>query len=428
MADDGDIARPYQSLYRRFRPQRFEEVLGQEHVSLALRNAVRDDRVGHAYLFSGPRGTGKTSTARILAKALNCAAPDGRRAVRRLRLVRRDRPGGVTRRPRARRGLQQRRGRHAGPRRRTPHSERPAAGRSTSSTRSTCSRRPPPTRCSRRSRNRPATSSSSWPPPTPRRCCPPSAAGPSTSSSGSSAPTILVGLAPDVRDEAGLDLGDDAVDAAVRRGRGSARDALSALDQVAAGGAVDDELDMLAALADALAERDPGPPSSLWPRPPRRATIWPAWPGRSPTISARPSSSPSPLTSWPCPRRNGLRCRTWPRRWAWRPSSAIWRCSARPRSTCVRRPTPVSIWRWPSSASPTPRPTTRLPRSSNGSSASSGPTVTAVPSSRGATRPADPRKRPPNPPAPPPRRRPRRRRRLHRRILPSWPRRPPTPR
>ncbi len=65
----------YQSLYRRYRPQRFDEVLGQDHVTKALRNAVREGRVGHAYLFSGPRGTGKTSTARILAKVLNCDAP-----------------------------------------------------------------------------------------------------------------------------------------------------------------------------------------------------------------------------------------------------------------------------------------------------------------------------------------------------------------
>ncbi len=70
-------SQPYQALYRRYRPRRFADVRGQEPVSRALLNAVREDRVAHAYLFSGPRGTGKTSTARILAMALNCEAPVG---------------------------------------------------------------------------------------------------------------------------------------------------------------------------------------------------------------------------------------------------------------------------------------------------------------------------------------------------------------
>ncbi|MBO6209441.1 MAG: AAA family ATPase, partial [Schwartzia sp.] len=62
----------YMALYRKWRPQAFSELVGQEHVSRTLAQAVVGGRVGHAYLFSGPRGTGKTSTAKILAKALNC--------------------------------------------------------------------------------------------------------------------------------------------------------------------------------------------------------------------------------------------------------------------------------------------------------------------------------------------------------------------
>ncbi|HEY54211.1 MAG TPA: DNA polymerase III subunit gamma/tau [Caldilineae bacterium] len=65
-----------QALYRRYRPQTFEEVVGQKHVAETLRNALRQGRIAHAYLFTGPRGTGKTSTARILTKAVNCQAPN----------------------------------------------------------------------------------------------------------------------------------------------------------------------------------------------------------------------------------------------------------------------------------------------------------------------------------------------------------------
>ena len=62
----------YISLYRKWRPQSFSELVGQNHVSQTLANAVKDDRVAHAYLFAGPRGTGKTSTAKILAKSVKC--------------------------------------------------------------------------------------------------------------------------------------------------------------------------------------------------------------------------------------------------------------------------------------------------------------------------------------------------------------------
>jgi DNA polymerase III subunit gamma/tau len=65
-----------QALYRKWRPQQWDQVVGQEHVVQTLRNAVASGRIAHAYLLAGPRGTGKTTTARLLAKAANCLAPE----------------------------------------------------------------------------------------------------------------------------------------------------------------------------------------------------------------------------------------------------------------------------------------------------------------------------------------------------------------
>lgn len=68
---------PYLALARKWRPQQFDEVLGQEHISRTLLNAIAKERIGHAYLFAGPRGIGKTTLGRILAKALNCLQGPG---------------------------------------------------------------------------------------------------------------------------------------------------------------------------------------------------------------------------------------------------------------------------------------------------------------------------------------------------------------
>ena len=65
----------HKALYREYRPQKFEDVVGQEHVIRTLKNEILSGNIGHAYMFSGTRGTGKTTAAKIFARALNCLNP-----------------------------------------------------------------------------------------------------------------------------------------------------------------------------------------------------------------------------------------------------------------------------------------------------------------------------------------------------------------
>ena len=102
----------YQVIARKFRPQVFEDVVGQKPIVQTLQNAIQMDRIGHAYLFSGPRGVGKTTTARILAKGLNCVQGPTVIALQRVPVVSGDRVGQIDGRFRNRCRFQYRRRQH----------------------------------------------------------------------------------------------------------------------------------------------------------------------------------------------------------------------------------------------------------------------------------------------------------------------------
>ena len=91
----------YTALYRKFRPDEFEDVKGQDAIVRTLKNQINADRIGHAYLFCGTRGTGKTTVAKIFAKAVNCEHP-----VRGVRNVQVDRSGYIDERDRDRCGIE----------------------------------------------------------------------------------------------------------------------------------------------------------------------------------------------------------------------------------------------------------------------------------------------------------------------------------
>ncbi|MEO7837293.1 MAG: DNA polymerase III subunit gamma/tau [Acidimicrobiales bacterium] len=247
----------YQSLYRRFRPQRFDEVRGQDHVIRALRNAVRDAKVSHAYLFSGPRGTGKTSTARILAKALNCTAvlegePCG--ACPSCAAIQTGSSLDVHELDAAS---------HNGVDAMRDLVSRSALGTpgrwkiyivdevhmlSTSASNTLLKTLEEP----------PAHVVFVLATTDPQKVLPTIRSRTQHYEFRLLGGEVLSGLLADINRAAGLGVPPDAIDFVVRRGKGSARDALSVLDQVAAAGEVEDEISVTDEVMEALCERDAG--------------------------------------------------------------------------------------------------------------------------------------------------------------------------
>jgi DNA polymerase-3 subunit gamma/tau len=232
-------------------------VLGQEHVTRALRHSVRDGKVAHAYLFSGPRGTGKTSTARILAMALNCEHPvEGEPdatcpscvAIRHGSSLDVQELDSATNR-----GIDEMRDLLSRVALGTPgrwkvyiidevHQMTSAAASALLKT-----LEDPPGHVVFVL----ATTD-------PQKVLPTIRSRTQHFEFRLLSADVLASLVRDVVDQAALGVGSDAIDLVVRRGHGSARDALSALDQVAAAGGVDDDADGVNGLVDAIADRDPG--------------------------------------------------------------------------------------------------------------------------------------------------------------------------
>lgn len=250
-------ATPHLALYRRFRPQRFDQVLGQEHVTRALRSAVRDAKVAHAYLFSGPRGTGKTSTARILAMALNCEKPeDGEPdgtcqscvAIRQGSSLDVQELDSATNR-----GIDEMKDLLSRVSLGTPgrwkvyivdevHQLTSAASSALLKT-----LEEPPGHVIFVL----ATTD-------PQKVLPTIRSRTQHFEFRLLGPDVLGSLLSEINSRASLGLPTEAIDFVVKRGHGSARDALSALDQVAAAGGVDDETGVVSDLVTALGDRDPG--------------------------------------------------------------------------------------------------------------------------------------------------------------------------